>query len=146
MVNIFFTSKSILENSNIANSMKSGMDIDEVSVFSNFAGTKINAFPSAINYCRRMLLIVALEKSAIPLTIDADWERQLDVLFRSDKESRKAMKRHLKEVNEDSLFTYLTAAFEGMLRNEGNGLGDCSKCFVEIASIAPRSVIARLAF
>lgn len=145
MVKVFFTSQSLIENSSIANSMKSGMDIDSVSVFGNFSGSKINAFPSAVNYCRRMLLMAALQKSETPLTIDADWERQLDVLFRSDKESRKAMKIHIRSVDEDALFTFLTASFEGMLRNDGNGLPDCGRCFVDIASVTPSKVIGRIA-
>ncbi|KUJ22517.1 ARM repeat-containing protein [Mollisia scopiformis] len=145
MVKVFFTSQSILENSSIANSMKSGMDVDEVSVFGNFAGSKINAFPSAVNYCRQILLLTALEESETPLAIDADWERQLDVLYRSDKTSRKIMRNHVHSVDEAALNIYLGAAFEGMLRNDGNGLGDCGKCFVEIASIAPAVVISKLA-
>jgi proteasome component ECM29 len=124
--------------------MKSGMDVDSVSVFGNFSGVKINAFPPAVNYCRRMLLLGALEKSEVAFNIDADWERQLDVLFRTDKESRKAVQSYSKSVDEDALFTYLTAAFEGMLHNDGNGLADCGKCFVEIASVSPSSIIGRL--
>jgi len=135
----------MLENSSISNSMKTGMDVDAVSVFGNFPGSKIYAFSFAINYCRRMLLMAALEKTDNPITVDADWERQLDVLFRSDKLSRKAMKEHVTSMNEDALFIYLTAAFEGMLRNDGSGLGECGKCFVEVASIAPSSIIAKLA-
>jgi proteasome component ECM29 len=142
---VFFTSQSILENSSVANSMKSGMDIDEVSVFGNFAGPRINAFPSAVNYCRQTLLLAALESSETPLAIDADWERQLDVLYRSDKKSRKIMRNHVRSVDGTALTLYLTAAFEGMLRNDGNGLRDCGKCFVEIASIAPAAVIGKLA-
>lgn len=145
MVKVFFTSQSLIENSTVANSMKSGMNIDSVSVFGNFSGSKINAFPSAVSYSRRMLLMAALEKSETPLTIDADWERQLDVLFRSDKASRKAMKNHISSVDEEALYTFLSASFEGMLRNDGNGLQDCGKCFVEIASITPSRVIGRIA-
>ncbi|KAE8452216.1 hypothetical protein EG329_001683 [Mollisiaceae sp. DMI_Dod_QoI] len=145
MVKVFFTTHSILENSSVANSMKSGMDVDEVSVFGNFSGPKINAFSSAINYCRQMLLLSALQASETPLAIDADWERQLDVLYRSDKKSRKAMRNYVRSVDGEALNIYLTAAFEGMLRNDGNGLGDCGKCFVEVASIAPAEVIGEIA-
>jgi proteasome component ECM29 len=145
MVKVFFTGHSLMENSSAANASKSGMEVDGVSVFGNFAGPKINAFSAAITYCRRMLLMAALEHSDTPLTIDADWERQLDVLFRTDKKSRKAMQTYIKRVDEESLEIYLSAAFEGMLRNNGNGLGDCGKCFVEVASISPSSIIGRLA-
>jgi proteasome component ECM29 len=145
MVKVFFSTQSILENSYAANSMKTGMDIDSVSVFGNFAGPKINAFASAVNYCRRILLMSALKNSDSPLTMDADWERQLDVLFRSDKKSRKIMKAYVATVDKEALYIYLTAAFEGMLRNDGNGLEDCGKCFVEIATVTPTSVIGKLA-
>ncbi|KAK0126145.1 proteasome component M29 [Cadophora gregata] len=145
MVKVFFTSQSLIENSSVANSMKSGMEIDSVSVFGNFSGSRINAFSSAVNYCRRMLLMTALQKSETPLTIDADWERQLDVLFRTDQDSRKTMKDYIRSVDEDALFTFLTASFEGMLRNDANGLSDCGRCFVEIASISPGKVIGRIA-
>ncbi|PQE08767.1 proteasome component protein [Rutstroemia sp. NJR-2017a BVV2] len=145
MIKVFFGSQILVENSNIANTMKTGMEVDSISVFGNFSGTRVNAFPAAINYSRRMLLLRALEKTDTPLGIDADWERQLDVLYRSDKDSRKAMKAHILTVDEDSLHVYLTAAFEGMLRNDGNGLAECGKCFVEIASIAPSKAIGRLA-
>ena len=145
MVKVFFTGQSLLENSSIANAMKTGMEVDGVSVFGNFPGSKINAFATAVNYCRRMLLMAALEQSETPLSIDADWERQLDVLFRSDKKYRKVMKGYIKTIDDDALHTYLTAAFEGMLRNDGNGFEDCAKCFVEIASITPSKTIRRLA-
>jgi proteasome component ECM29 len=144
MVKVFFTSQTILENSDVANSIKSGMEVDSVSVFGNFSGSKISAFPAAVNYCRRILLMAALEKSDSPLTMDADWMRQIEVLFRTDRTSRSHMKAYIRIVDEDALCTYLTAALEGMLRNDGNGLEDCGKCFVEIASIAPSSTIRRL--
>lgn len=134
----------MLENSNEANAMKTGMEVDGVSVFGNFPGTKISAFSSAVNYCRRVLLMTALKQSETPLTIDADWERQLDVLLRTDKKSREIMRAHIKTVDEDSMEIYLNAALEGMLRNDGNGLEDCGRCFVEVASMTPSSIIGRL--
>ena len=134
-----------MENSSISYAMKTGMEVDGVSVFGNFRGSKINAFATAVNYCRRILLMAALEHSDAPLSIDADWERQLDVLLRSDKKSRTAMRDYIKTVDRDALYVYLTAAFEGMLRNDGNGLEGCGKCFVEIVTLTPSSIIGRLA-
>ncbi|EPE29251.1 ARM repeat-containing protein [Glarea lozoyensis ATCC 20868] len=141
MVKVFFTGQSILENSVESNSMKSGMEVDSVSVFGNFAGEKINAFAPAVSYCRRMLLLGALKNSDISFEIDADWERQLDILFRSDKSSRSIMKAYIKTMPEDALQIYLSAALEGMLGKEGNGLGDCGKCLLDILSLAPSKVV-----
>ena len=125
--------------------MRSGMEIDRVSVFGNFSGQQINAFPHAVSYCRRMLLLQALENPKSPISNDADWERQLDVLLRTDKMSREKIKIHMKEIDQDVLSIYLSAAFEGMLWNEGNGLQDCGKSFVELGSLAPKSVLGGLA-
>ncbi|KAH8648910.1 proteasome stabiliser-domain-containing protein [Tricladium varicosporioides] len=141
MVKVFFTGESMIENSTTANSMKSGMEVDGISVFGNFAGLKVNAFAPAITYCRRILLLAAIKQSDIPFLIDADWERQLDVLFRSDKKSRKVMKAFIKTLDEEALQIYLTAALEGLLRKEGNGLEGCGKCLVELASLVPSSTI-----
>ena len=134
-----------MENASIANSMKTGMEVDSISVFGNFSGNRINAYAPSIAYCRRILLLEALEKTPTPLDVDADWERQLNVLFRSDKSSRAAMKTHIDFIDEDALQLYLTAAFEGMLRNEGNGLGECGKCFTDIVSLAPTKALGHLA-
>lgn len=145
MIKVFFTGQSILENSAASNSMKSGMEVDSVSVFGNFAGDKISAFAPAVSYCRRILLLGALKDSDISFEIDADWERQLDVLFRSDKQSRQTMKTYIKTVPEDALHIYLSAALEGMLRKTGDGLGDCGKCLLDVLSLAPFNVVGSLA-
>ncbi|RDW73943.1 hypothetical protein BP5796_07385 [Coleophoma crateriformis] len=144
MVKVFFTSHPLLEESYVANGMKSGMEVDSVSVFGNFSGFKMNAFPSAVAYCQRMLFLKALENADTPLEITADWERQLDVLYRTDKTSRNAMRSHVRSIEEDSLCIYLTAAFEGMLCNDGNGLGECGKCFIQVASLASSGAVGRL--
>src|SRR5271170_3151833 len=140
LVKTFFTGHSLLENSSIANSMPSSMELDGVSVFGNFSGQMVNAFPHAVSYCRRMLLLQALENPESPISNDADWERQLEILLRTDKTSREKIKIHMKDIDQDVLSIYLSAAFEGMLWNEGNGLQDCGKSFVELGSLAPKSV------
>jgi len=144
-VKIFFTGHSLLEDSNIASGMRSGMDVDEVSIFGNFFGQKINAFPYAVSYCRRMLLLEALENPETPISNHSDWERQIDVLLRTDKLSRENIKIHMKNIDQSVLSIYFSAAFEGMLWDGGNGLQDCGKSFVELGSLAPRSVLGALA-
>ncbi|KAG9230448.1 proteasome stabiliser-domain-containing protein [Amylocarpus encephaloides] len=144
LVGTFFTSQSILENSSISNSMKSGMGVDSVSVFGNFAASKINAFAAAVTYCRRMLLLDALERSDMTFDIDADWERQLDVLFLSDKPARHIMRTHIKSVDGKAVRVFLAASFEGMLYNNGNGLGECGKSLVDVLSLAPLNAASDL--
>jgi proteasome component ECM29 len=144
-VKVFFSGQSLLENSSIANSMRSGMEVDGISVFGNFPGTKISAFCHAVAYCRRMLLLAALEKTGSNLGDEADWERQIDVLLRTDKASREKIKAHMKIIDSDALTLFFSAAFEGMLWNQGAGLHDCGKTFVELGSLAPARALATLA-
>jgi len=143
MVKVFFTGHSILEDSHAANTMKSGMEIDGVSVFGNFSGQKINAFSHAIAYCRRMLLLEALDNGTVGG--DADWERQLDVLLRTDKESRTKVRAHMNSIEENILATFFSASFEGILWNDGAGIQDCGKTFVQLGSLASRSAFETIA-
>lgn len=117
------------------------MSIDSVSVFGNFSGNRINSFAPAVMYCRNILLLTSLQKSASPLLIDADWERKLNVLFHSDKVSFNTIKEYVASIDQNSLQIYLSAAFEGMLYSNGNELKSCGQCFVDILRVAPRGVV-----
>ncbi|RKF58649.1 Proteasome component ECM29 [Golovinomyces cichoracearum] len=143
MVKVFFTSKTMIENSSEANSLKTGMSIDSVSVFGNFPGSKIQSYATAVTYCQQMLLLNALQESNAQIFIDADWERKLDVIFHSDRDAQNLIRKFLRSIDQDTLYTYLTAAFEGMLFDYGKGLPGCSKCFVEILSVAPEELVGR---
>ena len=132
LVNVFFGSKPLLESSSLANSLQGGMDIDTASVMRNFSGNKVQAFPYAVAYCRRMLLVNALVEPAS----DADWERQIEVLLRTDKSSRQRIQAYMATMG-SGLKLYFDAAFEGMIRSEGKGLGDCGKSFTDLAGLAP---------
>jgi proteasome component ECM29 len=145
LVKVFFTGQSLMENSFVANSTRSGMEVDGVSVFGNFGESKINAYPHAVSYCRRILLLMALDTSEKTLIAEADWERQLEVLVRTDKASRNSIRRCMAELDPDALTIFLSAALEGILWNGGAGLGECTKSFVELASLAPGKVLASLA-
>lgn len=142
LVNVFFTARTMLDDSHEANTVRSAMEVDGVSVLGNFGGSKIAAFAHAVNYCRRMLLFGALKSQDAS---DADWERQLDVLLRTDLPSRELVKTHMKSLSQAALSTWLSAAFEGLVQNEGNGLGDCGKIFVEFGALSTKEIIGTLA-
>lgn len=144
LVKVFFTDQSLMENSHISNSMRTGMDVDSVSVFRNFSGTKISAFHHAVAYSRRMLLVAAMKKEA-PIGGEADWERQLNVLLRTDKASRQLIKDHMKTINPEDLSIFFSAAFEGMLWHHGKGLEACGKTLVELGGLAPQECLDTLA-
>lgn len=119
------------------------MDVDELSVFTNFAGESIAAFPVAVDYCKRILLLTALKD----FKVDPGWERQLEALVQSDMSTRETIRTYLasKEGHRDELLTLLTAAFEGMILENNNIAEKCSQTFVELAAFAPISALDNLA-
>lgn len=144
LVRVFFTGQTLMENSHIANTMLTGMDIDSVSVFGNFSGNRINAFHHAVAYCRRILLIAATQQRK-DIGSEPDWERQLNVLLRTDKSSRQLVKDHMKTISHEDLGIFFSAAFEGMLWKHGKGLEDCGKSLVELGALAPQGCLSELA-
>lgn len=142
LVEAFFTPKSILDNDARSNATQSGVGVDTASVFGNF-GTRMAAYAPAVAYCKRVLMIGALRDEVA--TDNADWERQIEVLVRTDKKSRQKIRNHMSTIDTGTLSIYFTAAFEGMLRNEGKGLSDCGKSFIDLASLAPSNALAELA-
>lgn len=145
LVKVFYSSHSMLEGSSSANAMKSGMDLDGITSFGNFSGDRINAFATSIAYCRRILFLRALQESDLAMIIDADWERQLEVLVRSDRASCQVLQNYIKATDSDSIQIFLAAAFEGMLQSAGgHGTGECGRHFIDVASLASSSVIQGL--
>lgn len=146
MVKVFFTEYDPLGKPSTPNNTSNiGMEIDSVSVFGKFSSSNINAFSCAVSYCRQMLLLLALENAKSLIRSSADWERQLDTSFRADKRSRNAVRCHMKSIDEDVLAIFFSATFEGILWNNGVGLQDCGKSFVELGSLAPRKSLKVLA-
>ncbi|KAH8815368.1 proteasome stabiliser-domain-containing protein [Xylogone sp. PMI_703] len=144
LVNVFFASQSLMEDSHYSNSMKTGMEIDGISVFGNFSGTKINAFGAAVEYCETILIMGAFENSKSPLSAEQDWPGKIR-LMKKDMSSRQTLRDHLRVMNQQALQIYLCAAFEGLLRQEVNFNQTCGECFIGIASIAPRGSLSQLA-
>jgi proteasome component ECM29 len=144
LVKVFFSDQTLMGNSHIANTMRTGMEIDGVSVFGNFANKLMASYPHAVSFCRQILLVGAFQ-DASTVGKDADWERQLNVLLRTDVESRSALRKHLQSLDRDALTLFLTAAFEGMIYDHGKGLPDCARTFVEIASLVDTEALAALA-
>lgn len=117
------------------------MDVDGLSIFANFPGDRLKAFPVAVTYCKRMLFLAALKD----FKIEPGWERQLEAQVQSDKKTREAIRAYLKTVNGSDILDLLTAAFEGMLRDNPAIAEECARCFVEVISFTPKAVVGELA-
>ncbi len=125
----------------LAQSSASGMDVDGHSVFVNFPGEKIDAFPVAVSYCKRILLLTALTD----FKVEPGWEQQVETLVQSDKKSRDITRAYLRGLTSNDLRILLSVSFEGMLRAQQTIAEPCGRCFVELASLAPRAALAPLA-
>jgi proteasome component ECM29 len=118
-----------------------GMDIDERSVFTNFPGDRFMAFPVAVDYCKRILFLTALPD----FKVEPGWERQLGALVRTNTKSRETIRAYLRsEGTAKGLRDLLSAAFEGMRRENHIVVERCATSFVELACFAPRTTISHL--
>ncbi|KAH8890430.1 hypothetical protein GQ53DRAFT_176317 [Thozetella sp. PMI_491] len=122
---------------------RGGMDVDEQSVFANFGGDAILAFPVAVDYCKRILFLTALKD----FKIEPGWERQLEAVVQSDKASREKIRAYLADTPqaEEPLLYLLTAAFSGMLREDPTLVEQSARSFAEVASFSPARVVGHLA-
>jgi proteasome component ECM29 len=132
------------------------MDIDISSNFFNFRGLTPKAYPLAVRYCERMLLLQAISD----FKIEAGWEPRLDNLVRSDKTTRAQIRQYLNgpqrqttstagslapNTSYQDLHGLLVASFDGMLQPDPEVVEPCSLAFVTLASLSPSAVIANLA-
>ncbi|KAK0657025.1 proteasome stabiliser-domain-containing protein [Cercophora newfieldiana] len=120
-----------------------GMDVDEKSAFLNFPGDAFFAFPVALDYCRRLLFLSALED----FKTDPGWEQQLEARTRSNVESRETIRKYvgLQEDGSRAIYHLLRAAFEGMVKESVVVAEQCAITFVDVGCFAPESVLGVLA-
>ncbi|KAI9832372.1 MAG: hypothetical protein M1819_004360 [Sarea resinae] len=127
-------------------------EIEGTSLFRHFRGPRIHAFAFALGYCRRVLITQAVASSTVPVTVDADWEQRVDAATTTDFKARQGMKKYLSAldarnggVNSRALLTYLSACFEGLTWNHGEGIDKCGEYFAEISGLSTDNTIRTLA-
>ncbi|KAJ4421568.1 proteasome component M29 [Gnomoniopsis sp. IMI 355080] len=118
-----------------------GTTLNAPEALRNFTGLAPAAFPTAIAYCKRMLFLTALKDE---FKVEPGWERQLETLVAGDKETRETIRRYLAGLDGTDLTDLLGAAFEG-IQEDKSTTEECTRSFVEIASLCPRDVLAPLA-
>ncbi|KAK0748387.1 proteasome stabiliser-domain-containing protein [Apiosordaria backusii] len=141
MVESFFKASLVPLKSKV----EGGMEIDIHPLFKNYPGDMIHAFPVALDYCRKILFLTALADN---FTFDAGWQQRMEALVQSDLVSRKAIRNYLSQFTykEQPFGALLSAAFEGMVRQDAPKIVEsCARTFVDLASFAPKTVLAFLA-
>ncbi|KAK4200021.1 putative proteasome component ECM29 [Triangularia verruculosa] len=141
MVDLFFKAS----RAPIKSKVEGGMEIDVHPLFKNYTGDMIQAFPIALDYCRKIIFLTALVDT---FPFDAGWQQRLEALAQSDLESRKAIRNYLAQFTyeEQPFGILLSAAFEGMGRQDAPKIVEsCARSFVDLASFAPKAVLGFLA-
>lgn len=117
------------------------MAVDGPPALQNFTGLSPTAFPTAVSYCKRMLFLTALKDE---FKVEPGWERQLETLVQSDKQSRDTIRKYLAGLDGTALRNLLDAAFEGIQEDKPT-TEECARTFVEVASLCPKAALAPLA-
>ncbi|KAJ9645236.1 proteasome component M29 [Coniosporium tulheliwenetii] len=118
----------------------------------NFIRLHSKALAPSVKFCHQVLMSQALSSEGITIPIDADWERKLETAYTTDPKARSAIRVYIKSASRNegeqysALLILLQAAFEGLLWNEGNGLGDCGAIFVSLCSLCPDDLLAAAGF
>lgn len=118
----------------------------------NFIRLHSKALVPSVKFCHQVLMSQALSSEGITIPIDADWERKLETAYTTDPKARSAIRVYINNASRNeseqysALLILLQAAFEGLLWNEGNGLGVCGAIFVSFCSLCPDHLLAAAGF
>ncbi|KAF3762700.1 hypothetical protein M406DRAFT_63530 [Cryphonectria parasitica EP155] len=107
----------------------------------NFPNLADTAYPTAVAYCKKMLFATALNKT---FKFGPDWERQLETLVQTDRQTRSEIEVYLGSVQGTSLTDLLEAAFEG-IKEDARSTEECARAFVDVASLCTIGVLAPFA-
>lgn len=110
-------------------------------IFSNFQGSRISAFPTALRYCKQIMFLSALQD----FTVQPDWMQQLDAQVKTDITTKTSIRAYLRDIESSYLVFYLKACLEGATVEDSPIVEDCIRCFVDVASLSPGGAIGYLA-
>ncbi|RGP76946.1 proteasome-associated ecm29 like [Fusarium longipes] len=110
------------------------------SVFENFEGSRMAAFPVALRYCKHIMFLTALED----FEVQPDWMQTLDARVKTDIKTRKKILAYLHTVNNEFLILYLKACLDGAFVKDSPIVEECLRCFVDVASLSPGGALGYL--
>ncbi|KAL2136192.1 hypothetical protein VTI74DRAFT_5070 [Chaetomium olivicolor] len=142
MVQMFFREPIVPLNTSSLWGQGRNMDVDDRGIFINFPAESLQAFPVAVDYCRRILFLTALKD----FQIEPGWERRLGTVVDTDLATRQGIRSYLSLFthNGHALFHLLRAAFEGMTKEHARIAEPCARAFVDIASFSPKAILESL--
>ncbi|KAF4439467.1 hypothetical protein F53441_12574 [Fusarium austroafricanum] len=111
------------------------------SVFENFQGSRIAAFPIALRYCKHMMFLTALKD----FEVEPDWMQTLDARVKTDIKTREKILAYLHTIDSGFIVFYLKACLEGAYLKDSPIKEECIRCFVDVASLSPGGALGYLA-
>lgn len=108
-----------------------------------YSRERLPALPIALNYCKQMMLLAALDD----FPMDPSWSRNLQNLLKTDLKTRSRIREYLSGLPDPDghNLVLLKNSLDGMLLGNEAISEDCARCLVEVAALSPRGVVAYLA-
>ena len=106
----------------------------------------VNAYISALTFCRFVLLQQALTVTGRPPVIDSEWERNIDALVTNDEDTRNSLKRYFcnysitstsNQAAPRALKIYLQVSYNGMISSGGGDANRGGDFLLELCSLLP---------
>jgi proteasome component ECM29 len=104
-----------------------------------------------VAYCRRVLLIQALEHTTTAPVVDIDWERKLDAMVLTDEAARNNVREFLRNLtltestlDAPPIIQFLHSVFDGLIWNHGEGLERCGEYLVELCALSTNELVRPL--
>ncbi|KAF4456958.1 Proteasome-associated ECM29 like [Fusarium albosuccineum] len=110
------------------------------SVFENFQGSRIAAFPVALRYCKNIMFLTALDD----FKIEPDWMQTLEARVKTDIKTREKIQKYLHSVDGGNILFYLKACLDGAYLKDSPITEECIRCFVDVASLSPGGALGFL--
>ncbi|KAF5018675.1 hypothetical protein F66182_9350 [Fusarium sp. NRRL 66182] len=139
MVITFFGSEISPETHAETQSLPDWME-DQHSVFENFEGSRVTAFPIALRYCKHIMFLTALKD----FEVQPDWMQTLDARVKTDIKTREKILSYLHSIDSGFIVFYLKACLDGAYLKDSPITEECMRCFVEVASLSPGGALGFL--
>lgn len=142
MLRVFFNSEITPESVTDAMSLDLNDDVVDPSkdvFFQNFQRDAISAFPLALRYCREIMFLTALED----FQVEPDWMQKLDANVKTDIKTRQQIRTYLRSIDQAEVIFYLQACLAGAFLQDSPVVEECIRCFVDVASLSPASIMSR---
>ena len=117
------------------------------------------AYSAAVKFCRQMLVTEAIATSEGPqISVDADWERKLDLTVATSGSARQAISNTLRNIGKENpasklaVLTLLTASSHGLQTFEGGSSGyaechrQCGGILVEVCSLCSDDLLSQVPY